>query len=284
MAPMPSGAAGDDGFADEALIGYYARRAKGGVGLILSEAMWVTPPGSSDPGPHLGIYADAFIPQLRRLVTASRAHGARVLLTLEAPAPAAIAPAAALHELGEAFVAAIARAHRAGADGVLLSAADGGALHCLLSPLHNQREDRYGGAAGRSRLVIEIVEAARAWLGSRLIIGARLLADEFVPGGFSTQDARILARRLTAAGVRLLDVTAPPNVSNIARFPGWAIPLASSIRRVLDVPVIGSGELDDPLLADSIVRDGLVDLVMLDEALRRDPDWPQRAHEALAEL
>jgi 2,4-dienoyl-CoA reductase-like NADH-dependent reductase (Old Yellow Enzyme family) len=91
----------------------------------------------------------------------------------------------------------------------------------------------------------------------------------------------VAAKRLTAAGVRLLDITAPMAVAQVAHFPGWAIPLANSIRRVIDVPVIGSGLLGDPQLADSIIRDGSVDLVMLDQALRNDPDWPQAARQAL---
>jgi 2,4-dienoyl-CoA reductase-like NADH-dependent reductase (Old Yellow Enzyme family) len=125
------------------------------------------------------------------------------------------------------------------------------------------------------------VEGARRWLGYRLIIGFRLLADEFTPGGMSLQDARVAAKRLTAAGVRLLDITAPLAVAQVAHFPGWAVPLANSIKRVTDVPVIGSGLLGDPQLADSVVRDGSVDLVMLAQALRDDPDWPRAARQSL---
>lgn len=279
MAPASSGAAGGDGFISDATIDYYWRRARGGVGLVVCEAMAVTPPAAAGE-PHLGIYADAFVPGLRRLVRAVRPHGARVLFTLDAPAPPEAS--ADLAALADAFVLAAWRAHCAGADGIMLTAADGGALYELLSPRHNRRADVYGhGSAGRQRLALEIVEGARAWLGRRLIIGFRLLADELTPGGLTLQDARVLAKRLTTAGVGLLDVTTPAAPPNVARFPGWSVPLASSIRRIVDVPVIGSGELGDPHLADSVVRDGSVDMVMLDESLRHDPDWPRRAREAL---
>ncbi len=279
MAPGPSGAALADGFATDALIDYYWRRARGGVGLLLTEALRVTPPPAARPAAHLGLYADAFVPGLRHLITAAAAQGARVMLTLDEPTTHGVAPA----QLAEAYLLAIWRAHSAGADGVMLSAADGGALYDMLSPLRNQRADAYGGdSAGRQRLALEIVEGARSWFGRRLILGFRLLADEFTPGGLNLQDARVLAKRLTAAGVRLLDVAVPADPPNVARFPGWAIPLADSIRRVVDVPVIGEGELGDPLLADSIVRDGSVDLIMLDQSLRRDPDWPRHAQEQLA--
>ncbi|HMQ30407.1 MAG TPA: NADH:flavin oxidoreductase [Chloroflexaceae bacterium] len=280
MAPVASGAAGADGFVGDAAVDYYWRRARGGVGLLLSEALRVTPPADGAPAPHIGIYADAFVPGLRRLVAAARVEGARVLLTLDALDPPA--PKARLGALREAFILAAWRAHCAGADGVMLTAADGGALAWLLSPLRNTRADGYGqGGDGRRRLALEIVEGVGQWLGRRLLVGFRLPADEFTPGGLTLQDARVLAKRLTAAGVGLLDVTAHAAPPGVARFPGWAVPLASSVRRVVDVPVVGSGELGDPHLADSVVRDGSVDLVMLDGALRRDPDWPLHARDLL---
>jgi NADPH2 dehydrogenase len=281
MAPAPSGLAAPDGFVQPELTSYYTRRARGGVGLVLSESLHVTPPDGDD-APHLGAYDDAFVPGLHRLATSLQGHGTRILFTLDAPPPQAQPSARELKSLAEAFMVGAWRAQAAGADGVLLNAADGGLLYSLLSPLHNRRADSYGpDLAGRLRLLLEIVEGVRRWIGPRMLVGCRLLADEFTPGGMSLQDARVAAKRLTAAGVRLLDITAPMAVAQVAHFPGWAIPLANSIRRVIDVPVIGSGLLGDPQLADSIIRDGSVDLVMLDQALRNDPDWPQAARQAL---
>jgi 2,4-dienoyl-CoA reductase-like NADH-dependent reductase (Old Yellow Enzyme family) len=168
----------------------------------------------------------------------------------------------------------------------MLSAADGGVLRELLSAELNRRADIYGGSiAGRLRLPMEIIDGVRAWMGSRFLIGFRLIAEEFVPGGMSLQDARVIAKRVVAAGVSLLDVTVDSHTeSPVARFPGWCIPLANSIKRVIpDVPVIGSGLLSDPYLADSVVQDGSVDLVMLGRTLRRHPDWPLRARDLLSE-
>lgn len=282
MAPAPSGLARGDGFVHSELVKYYARRARGGVGLVISEPLQVTPPREGADEPHLGAYADTFVPGLRALVKAVQQHGSRVLLALDAPPSAAAGDEGALRAVTEAFILATWRAHCAGADGVLLTAADGGLLYSLLSPLHNRRADSYGpDLASRLRLPIEIVEEVRRWIGYRLIVGFRMLADEFTPGGMGLQDARVAAKRLIAAGVRLLDITVPPVTGQVAQFPGWAVPLANSIKRVTDVPVIGSGLLGDPLLADSVVRDGSVDLVMLAQTLRDDPDWPQTARELL---
>lgn len=284
LAPGPCGAASADGFASAGAIDYYEQRARGGAGLLLTEPMRVVAPSEPMRGAHLGLYADAFVPQLAQLVARAHAHGARVLFALDEPAPPGPPSAAELSALGEAFVLAAWRAHCAGADGIMLSAADGGLFHSQLSPLRSQRDDAYGRSIpGRQRLALEIVETARHWLGTRLIIGFRLLAEEFTPGGLTLQDTRVLAKRLTAAGVRLLDVTAHDAPPHVARFPGWLVPLANSVKRIVDVPVIVSDELDDPHLADSVIRDGSVDMVMLDKALRLDPGWPLKARERLAE-
>lgn len=280
MAPLPSGLAAADGFVGPELVEHYARRARGGVALIVTEPLLALPP--PDPAArHLGVYSDLFVPGLRRLVAATHAHGAGVLLALDAPA----APPGAcnLPEVIEAFLLAAWRAHCAGADGLMFTAADGGLLQSLLSPLTNHRKDEYGGdLGGRLRAALAIVEGVRGWLGRRTLLGFRLIADELTPGGLGLQDARVVVKRLTAAGVHLIDAAPPVSAPSVARFPGWAIPLASSIRRITDVPVIGSGLIDDPLLADSVVRDGSVDLVMLGRALQRDPDWPRAARARLA--
>jgi NADPH2 dehydrogenase len=285
MAPSASGFASTDGFVGTDLIDYYVRRAQGGVGLIISEPLLVVPPPAGEGRVHVGIYADAFVPGLRRLVLGSRAHGARIILYLEATTSPETLDTDGLIALRDSFVLAAWRAHCAGADGVLLSSADGGMIHALVSPTRNYRLDIYGGGvAGRMRLPLEVIEAVRAWMGSRLIVAFRLAAEEFLPGGMGLQDARVIAKRVTSAGVRLLDVTvAAGDSATLARFPGWAVPLANGIKRVTpEVPVIGFGVQGDPQLADSLIRDGSIDLVAIEHTLRYNPDWPLRAREALA--
>ncbi len=285
MGPLPSGHASSDGFIDDALISYYAQRAIGGVGLIITEAARVSRPEPEQTRAHIGLYDDAFVPQLRRLVRAVHSAGACLVITLDEPATAASGSINTLQVLAEDFIQAAWRALAAGCDGVMLSSADGGVLHALVSPLLNQRFDAYGGNIdGRLRLPQEIIEGINAWLGRRLFVGFRLIAEEFTAGGMSLHDARVVAKRVVAAGVKLLDVTVDVQTATpIARFPGWCVPLANSIKRIIpDVPVICSGSLGDPQLADSVVRDGSVDIVMLGRSLRSNPDWPRIARAALA--
>jgi len=280
LAPSASGYAALDGFVGEALYSYYLDRAHGGVGLIIIEPAHVLNPSSRDTRGHLGIYHDSFVPRLRSLATAIQGGGACVLLSLEASAGLASRSEATLHEVAEAFIQAAWRARLAGFDGINLSSADGGILHSLISPLANRRTDGYGGSPdNRMRLAVEIIEGIRQWLGHRFIIGFRLVAEEFDPRGMKLQDARVIARRLTATGVNIIDVTTDMRTDiHVAHFPGWRVPLAASIKSVLpDVPVIGSGLLGDPHLADSVVRDGSIDLVMLGRSLRTNPYWTQLA-------
>jgi 2,4-dienoyl-CoA reductase-like NADH-dependent reductase (Old Yellow Enzyme family) len=285
MAPTPSGLAETAGFVTADIVTYYHERASTGLALIVSEPFQVVAPPVEHPHAHLGLYHDAFVPPLHSLVQAVHANHGRLLISLTAPADALNADPYALAWVGEQFLLAAWRAVAAGADGVMLSAVDNGLLHQLLSPLHNLREDHYGGAIhDRLRLAQEIVEGVRTWLGRRRLVGFRLPAEELTPGGLSLHDARVVARRLVAAGVQLLDVEVinDPEAA-VATFPGWSVPLVNSIKRIVpEVPVICAEPLDDPYLADSIISDGSVDFVTLDDVLEEDPRWPRYAARVLS--
>ncbi len=284
MGGLLSGFATLDGFVTDELITYYARRASGGVGLIITEPFRIIPPCTNNTRAHIGIYADVFIPHLQRLVRTIHESGARIAPTLDATVHIEQASDYELRRLAESFVLAAWRAYAAGFDGVILSAADGGYFHALISPLLNRRFDEYGTTIeGRLRLPLQIIESIRGWMGKKLFIGFRLVAEEFALEGITLQDARVIARRLIASGVDVLDITADVRGNTVvAQFPGWCLPLATSIKHfVPDIPVMGSGLLDEPHLADSVVRDGSVDLIMLDQTLRTNPDWPHLARSFL---
>jgi len=281
---QPSGCAAPDGFAGAALANYYLIRARGGAGLLVLEPTYVLPP----PGgatPHLGLYADAQVPDLHHCIGAIHDAGAAVLVMLDQPLWTPQLTERELRDIGEAFIAAAWRVRACGADGIMLSTVDGGPFEQLISPLRNQRGDGYGGSVvGRSQLLREVVEGVERWLGSQFIVGVRLNAEEFTPGGLSMQDARLLATRLASAGVRLLEIRAE-TASNtpIAHFPGWRVPIAAGIKAVVDIPVLVGGLLDDAELADSVIRDGAADLIAVGERLRSEPDWPRAAHNYLSQ-
>mgnify|MGYP001233696555 CR=1 FL=1 len=284
LAPHPSGFANTDGFVSPALADYYIRRAQGGVGLLMLEPAWVTSP--SKPHPHLGLYHDCFIPSLAALAESAQIYGGRVFVPLYCPLDPASMSADQLDALRDQFMLAAWRALAASCDGILLSAADKGVFAELFSPLSNQRTDRHGiTLEGRLRLALLVVEGIRAWLGSRIAIAFSLNADEMVGGGLTLQDARVMGQRLVNAGVNMLDITVKPAGDlPVAQFPGWRVPLAAAVKRaLLNVPVMTSGALGEPDLADSVIREGSADMVMIGSALRDDPDWPHHARLALAQ-
>ncbi len=276
MAPAPSGLAGSDGFCHAALTSYYERRTRAGTGLIITEPALVCPP--APPVAHLGIWHDCFIPGLRRLVAAAHAFGSRLMFLLEASGNVPYGDG-----LREAFTLAAWRALAAGADGVFLSLADDGALARLLSPRAPQQPNGLERPVGERILpVLNLIESMRRLFGQRLWLGLRMPAAELIPGGLSPQDARIVARRAVAAGAQLLDVTITRYTPDVARFPGWTIPLIAGIRRIAsEAIVIGSGQLSDPWLADAVIQDGSVDMIMLCSTLRYLPHWPQLARQLL---
>jgi len=281
---QPRSCATHDGFVGLALTAYYLARVHGGAGLLVLEPTYVLPPRDSAT-PHLGLYADAQVPDLRRCISALHDAGAAVLIMQDQPLWTPQLTEHELREIGEAFIIAAWRARACGADGVMLSAVDGGPFEQLISPLRNQRSDSYGGSVfGRSQLLREVAEGIGRWIGSQFIVGVRLNAEEFTPGGLSLQDARLLATRLVSAGVGLLEVQAQTaSDTPIARFPGWCVPMAAGIRAVVDIPVMVGGLLDEPELADSVIRDGGADLIAVGARMRVEPDWPHIAYTQLAQ-
>ncbi len=275
MAPAPSGLAGRDGFCHSALVSYYERRAMGGVGMIITEPMLVEEPLT--PTAHLGIWHDCYLPALRRLTAAAHAFGSRIVFLLEMPLGTST-----LHDLVESYLQSAWRALASGADGVFISIADQGELAAIVAAGCQNDNRVQPPIAERIQPVLTILEQIRLRFGRRLWVGLRMPVAELVPGGLTHQDARIIARRAVAAGAQFLDVTLNRYTPDVARFPGWTIPLIMGIRRIAsEAIVIGSGQLSDPWLADAVIREGSVDLVMLCTALRLLPEWPQLARRVL---
>jgi 2,4-dienoyl-CoA reductase-like NADH-dependent reductase (Old Yellow Enzyme family) len=281
---QPSGCATPDGFASLELVAYYVARARGGAGLVVLEPTYVLPP-RDHATPHLGLYADTQVPDMHHCVDALHDAGAAVLVMLEQPLWTPQLSERELQEIGEAFITAAWRVRAAGADGIMLSTVDGGPFEQLISPLRNRRRDSYGGDMfGRSQLLREVIEGIERWLGNQFIVGVRLNAEEFIPGGLNLQDTRVLATRLVSAGAQLLEIQAyAASDMPIAHFPGWCVPMAAGIKAVVDIPVMVGGLLDDAELADSVIRDGGADLISVGARMRMEPEWPHYAHAILAQ-
>lgn len=178
-----------------------------------------------------------------------------------------------------AFGDAAERAVAAGFDVLEVHAAHGYLLHEFLSPLSNQRDDEYGGAfENRIRLVLEVVREVRGRVEAGVPVVVRLSATDWVEGGWSDDETVRLAALLGAEGVDLIDTSTGGNVAaDIPVGPGYQVPFARRIRTEAGIPSGAVGLITEPKQAEEILAEGSADVVLLARELLREPHWPLRA-------
>jgi 2,4-dienoyl-CoA reductase-like NADH-dependent reductase (Old Yellow Enzyme family) len=188
----------------------------------------------------------------------------------------------------ECYGQAALRAKKAGFDMVELHGATGYLLVQFLSPRLNSRSDGYGGSLeNRMRFPLEVVETVREFVGEDFPIGYRFLADELLAGGLHVKEAKIFANKLEKLGIAYISVTASSHesfflrqVMNQTRKEGYAVSLATEIKAaVSSTPVITTGRIIRPALAEEILRDNKADLIGLARTLFADPLWPTKVLE-----
>ncbi len=175
------------------------------------------------------------------------------------------------------FAEAAEFAVQAGYPGVEIHACHGFLIGQFLSPLTNHRSDRYGGEIkNRTRLLFEVYEAVRDSVSREYPVAVRLGVADTLPGkphaGLTLEDARWVAREMAAMGVDLLDLS-----GNLCGYEGdgnaYFAPYARAIKEVAGkVPVVCTGGITDAATAESLLREGVCDLVGLGRALRKDPN------------
>jgi NADPH-dependent 2,4-dienoyl-CoA reductase/sulfur reductase-like enzyme len=181
----------------------------------------------------------------------------------------------------------------AGFDAVEIQGGHGYLITQFMSPYSNKREDEYGrDFEGRMRFPISIIEGIRMVVGPDFPIIFRLSADEYVEGGLTLEDNKLIAQRLEAAGVDALSVSSgiyesTPWYSRIfptADMPmGCNVPLAQEIKKAVKIPIIVAGKLGDPVLAEKVLRERKADLIAMGRALLADPELPRKAYEGRSE-
>jgi 2,4-dienoyl-CoA reductase-like NADH-dependent reductase (Old Yellow Enzyme family) len=187
----------------------------------------------------------------------------------------------------QAFMDAARRADEAGFGLLELHAAHGYLLHSFLSPLTNQRGDAYGGDfTGRSRFVLETVQALRQVWPESKPLAVRLSTIDLAPGGWTLDDSVALSRPLKDAGVDLIDCSTGAAVPG-EHYPigsSWQVPYASRIRRDAEIATAAVGKIVDPHQAAAIIHNGDADMVLLGKEMMRDPYWPFHAAQTLDRL
>ncbi len=316
MAPMGTELANDDSTVSEANLAYVKRRAQGGAGLIITEALEVHPLGATSPR-CLGAWDDKFIPGLTKLADAVHGQGGRIAMQLHHTGrenylllkkKKAIGPSAipsytfgflgpplemTLDDIREAissFGAAAIRSKAAGCDAVELHGAHGYLLMQFLSAHSNNRTDRYGGDfRARARFMIECLREVRKQVGEDLPVSIRISGEENIKGGYTIEDVQTIIPDLVDAGADIINVsfgthgnlkvnTDTPNTSAPVEYEqGFKVQLARKIKEVTHVPVIAVGRFTDPFFMDEVIARGDADLVAVGRQHLADPDFLKNA-------
>ncbi len=186
----------------------------------------------------------------------------------------------------EQFAASARMSRLAGFKLAELHAAHGYLLHSFMSPLSNTRNDQYGGdLRGRTRLLMEVVEATRAEWPDELPLWVRLSCTDWTEGGHTIADTIEIARMLKATGkIDLIDcssggVSSKQHIPSI--HPGYHVPFAEAIRSQAGIATGAVGMITTAELAAEIVANERADIVLIGRAILADPAWPLHAAKKL---
>ena len=308
MPPISTNLA-DKGYVTDALVAHYAARAKGGVGLIVTEVTTVEPTYIYLPG-DMSIHDDSFIPGWKKLTEAVHQYDCKILPQLFHPAymafpipgtPRLIAPSNVgpyyakeaprsvtkeeLKVIIKQFGEAALRVKTAGADGVEIHAAHAhGLLGGFLSPLYNKRTDEYGGNIScRLRLTLEVIEEVRKMCGKDFIIDVRISGDEYTDGGLNINDMIYVSKTLEKAGVDMLHVSGGTTIARGSSIPapgtkmGSHALLSEEIKKHVSIPVATVGRITEPWIADELIANDKADICMMGRANLCDAEFVNKA-------
>lgn len=310
VSPMVTDFCATDGKATERYIAYHEAKAKGGFGLIITEDYAIDPMGRGFKNV-AGLWNDDQIESHSELPKRVHKYGATIIAqiyhcgrqtnrgainaapysstAIQCPFGTDIPQALATEEVRQMvgkYGDTALRAKKCGFDGVEIHGAHGYLITQFLSPYSNKRVDEYGGSFfNRARFAIEIIHDVRAKCGDDFIIDMRISADELVEGGITLEDSKALVPYLEEAGLDMIHVSignylsVDMNVAGCHVKHGWLADMAKEIKEICNIPVITVSRINDPILADSILRSGKADFVAMGRASLADPGMPNKAKE-----
>lgn len=316
-APTVTGLATRDGCVTDRMAAFYREMARGGVGLVIVENSHVDMKASKSIACQLSSSHDEHKSGLKWLATTIRSNGAGAclqlghggrqkmipLLPIKAPSPLPsedrkraglplpeeLTPDE-IAEIVEAFGSAAERAKNAGFDMVEILGCHGYLVTNFLSPLANRRSDRYGGdIENRMRFLLEVIHCVKRKTGDDFPLSVRLNGSDYEQGGITFEETKTVTLALEKAGVSALHVTGGTFDSGHMEIVPMYVPTAphlwaaEGIRKVVRIPVILSGSVTSPHLAEKILAEGKADFVSLARPLLADPAFPRKALEGRPE-
>ena len=285
------------------LATYFAERARGGVGLMVTGGIapsirgWLKPFGGRLSMPW-------HKPRHRKLTNAVHAEGGLICMQILHAGrygyhPLSVAPSkvkspitpftpSALSSRGveqtiKDFVRCAKLAQEAGYDGIEVMGSEGYLINQFIAARTNQRSDAWGGdAASRMRLPIEIVRRTREAVGKNFIIIYRLSMLDLVEGGQDWDEIVTLAKAIEAAGASIIntgigwhEARVPTIVTSVPR--GGFAWVTKKLKGEVAIPLITTNRINMPDVAEDILADGAADMVSMARPLLADPEWASKA-------
>jgi len=282
---------------------FYAARARGGVGLMVTGGMAPNREGGVFPGA-AGLFTDDDIANHKIVTDAVHDAGGKIAMQIlhagrYAYSPECVAPSAVKSpispfppkELDAAgiekqiadIVTAAARAKQAGYDGVEVMGSEGYFLNQFLVTHTNRRTDDWGGSyKNRMRLPVEVVRRVREAVGADFILIYRLSMIDLVPNGSTWDEVVTLAKAVEAAGATILntgigwhEARIPTIATSVPRRAfTW---VTKKLMGEVAIPVITSNRINTPQVGEDVLADGCADMVSMARPFLADPDFVAKA-------
>ncbi len=291
------------------LAAYFAERARGGVGLIVT--------GGFNPNkkgwfyPFSGLFNSRFdVMNHRKVTDAVHREGGKIALqvlhagrysyhpfsrsasAIKSPINPFKPKAMSTKEVEQTvkdFAHTAYLAKKAGYDGVEIMGSEGYLINQFTAPRTNKRKDKYGGnAENRRRFPVEIVRETRKRCGDDFIIMFRMSVIDLVPEGSTREEVLELAKALEAAGSSLLnsgigwhEARVPTIVTSVPR--AAFAEATRQVKEVVSIPVVASNRINDPDVAEEILKSGQADAVSMARQLLADPDFVKKTEQGKAD-
>jgi 2,4-dienoyl-CoA reductase (NADPH2) len=287
------------------LAAYFAERARGGAGLLVSGG--IAPNRAGWAKPFAGkLSNEREVPRHRLITEAVHAAGGKICMQILHTGrysyhPFPVAPSAlrapinrfkprelssdGVRDQVADFVNCAVLAREAGYDGVEIMGSEGYFINEFLAPRTNHRRDEWGGSLeNRARLALEVVRQTRAAVGRDFIIIFRLSGLDLVEGGCDGAEIEWVASQMEGAGATLLNTGIGWHEARVPTIAGM-VPrgafawVSARIKAATNLPVIATNRFNVPADAESMLESGAADLVSMARPLLADPDLPRKAHE-----